>query len=205
VDWLDIVKFFAALFAIMNPVGNMPIFLSVTDGRSPAERAHIAAVAAAAVAVILVVCVLIGSQLLTAFGISVAGLRTAGGLIILSIAYSLLHAKPSGMHHDADSNADAQQNPGIYPLAMPLLAGPGAIATVIVFAHGAHGGGAYLGLIGVVAVMAALLFLGMRLAVPASRLLGEAGMNIITRIMGIILAAIAVEMMFAGARVLLRS
>ena len=204
-DWLETVKFFAALFAIMNPVGNMPIFLSVTDGRSPAERSHIAAVAAAAVAVILAVCALIGAQLLAAFGISVAGLRTAGGLIILSIAYSLLHAKPSGMHHDAEADAEAQQNPGIYPLAMPLLAGPGAIATVIIFAHGVHGGGAYLGLIGVVVVMAALLFLGMRLAVPVSRLLGQAGMNIITRIMGIILAAIAVEMVFAGARVLLRS
>jgi len=205
VDWPELVKFFAALFAIMNPVGGMPIFLSVTEGKSTVERSRIAVVAATAVAAILIVCVLIGSQVLAAFGISIAGLRAAGGLIILSIAFSLLHAKPSGMHHDPESDAGAQQSPGIYPLAMPLLAGPGAIATVIVFSHGAHGGGAYLGLIGVIVVMAALLFLGMRLAVPASRLLGEAGMNIITRIMGIILAAIAVEMVFAGARVFLRS
>jgi MarC family membrane protein len=201
VDWGEIVKAFAALFAIMNPIGNIPIFLSVTDGKSDAERSRIAGVAAAAVAAILVACVLIGAELLRAFGISVAGLRTAGGLIILSIAYSLLHAKPSGMHH-APGDADPQENPAVYPLAMPLLAGPGAIATVIVFAHGATG---YVGLIGVVLVMAVLLFLGMRLAVPASRLLGDAGMNIITRVMGIILAAIAVEMVFAGARVLLRS
>lgn len=93
----------------------------------------------------------------------------------------------------------------MYPLAMPLLAGPGAIATVIVFAHGAHGMPDYAGLIGVVVVMAVLLLLGMRLAVPASRLLGTSGMNIITRVMGIILAAIAVEMVFAGAQALLRS
>jgi len=207
VDWPELVKFFAALFAIMNPVGSMPIFLSATEGKSPAERARIALVAAAAVAVILTVCALVGTQILAAFGISIAGLRTAGGLIILSIAYSLLHARPSGMHHGGEADSGAQENPAIYPLAMPLLAGPGAIATVIVFAHGAHGahrGSAYLGLIVVIVVMAVLQFLGMRLAVPASRILGEGGMNIITRIMGIILAAIAVEMVFGGARVLLR-
>jgi multiple antibiotic resistance protein len=76
----EIVKAFAALFAIMNPIGNIPIFLSVTDGKSDAERARIAGVAAAAVAAILVLCVLIGAELLRAFGISVAGLRTAGGV-----------------------------------------------------------------------------------------------------------------------------
>ncbi|MGB8437488.1 MAG: MarC family protein [Burkholderiales bacterium] len=203
--WSELVKSFAALFAIMNPIGNMPIFLSVTDGKSPADRARIALTAAIAVAAILTGCILIGADLLAAFGISVAGLRTAGGLIILSIAYSLLHAKPSGMHHDADADPGVKESPAVYPLALPLLAGPGAIATVIVFAHDAHGGMAYAGLIGVVVVMAVLLFLGMRLAVPASNLLGTAGMNIITRVMGIILAAIAVEMIFAGARVLWNS
>ena len=202
-DWSELVRFFAALFAIMNPIGNMPIFLSVTEGSTDAQRSRTAIVAATAVAAILGVCVVIGAELLHVFGISVDALRTAGGLIILSIAYSLLHAKPSGMHHDP-ADAVAQENPGVYPLAMPLLAGPGAIATVIVFAHGAHGAPSYAGLIGVVLVMAVLLFLGMRLAVPASRLLGPAGMNIITRVMGIILAAIAVEMVFAGARGLLK-
>ena len=202
--WSELVKFFAALFAIMNPIGNMPIFLSVTEGSSDAQRSRTALVAATAVAAILTVCILIGADLLRAFGISVDALRTAGGLIILSIAYSLLHAKPSGMHHDPADGA-AQENPGVYPLAMPLLAGPGAIATVIVFAHDARGAPAYAGLIGVVMVMAVLLFLGMRLAVPASRVLGTAGMNIITRVMGIVLAAIAVEMVFAGASGLLKS
>jgi multiple antibiotic resistance protein len=203
-DWGELVRFFAALFAIMNPIGNMPIFLSVTEGRTDAERSRTAFVAATAVAAILSVCVLIGAQLLHVFGISVDALRTAGGLIILSIAYSLLHAEPSGMHHDP-AEMVAQENPGVYPLAMPLLAGPGAIATVIVFAYGARGAPPYAGLIGVVLVMAVLLLLGMRLAVPASRLFGPAGMNIITRVMGIILAAIAVEMVFAGARGLLKS
>jgi multiple antibiotic resistance protein len=204
VEWGDIAKYFAALFAIMNPIGNIPVFLSVTDGKSDAERSRIAMVAAAAVALILIVCVLIGAELLRAFGISVAGLRTAGGLIILSIAYSLLHAKPSGIHQ-SPTDATAQDNPAIYPLAMPMLAGPGAISTVIVFAHGASGASAYPGLIGVIAVMAVLLYLGMRISVPASRFLGNAGMNVITRMMGIILAAIAVEMVFAGARTLLQA
>ncbi len=200
-EWTEIVKFFAALFAIMNPVGNIPVFLSVSEGRADAERARIAAVAASAVAVILVTCVLVGAVLLDAFQISIAGLRTAGGLIVLSIAYSLLHAKPSGMHH-APGDAQAQDDPAVYPLALPLMAGPGAIATTIVFAHEASGAAAHAALIGVAVVMAALSYVAMRLAVPASRLLGAQGMNIITRLMGIILAAIAVQMIFAGARVL---
>ena len=202
-EWSDIVKFFAALFAIMNPIGGIPVFLSVTDGKTDVERARIATVASIAVALILIVCVLVGVELLRAFGISVAGLRTAGGLIILSIAYSLLHAKPSGMHQSPE-DVRAQDNPAIYPLAMPMIAGPGAISTVIVFAHGAGGASAYGALIAVIVVMAFLVFLGMRMAVLASKVLGPAGMNVITRMMGIILAAIAVEMVFAGGRALLQ-
>ena len=201
-DWSDLVKYFAALFAIMNPIGNIPIFLSVTEGSSDAQRARTALVASVGVAAILSICVLVGNDLLRVFGISVAALRAAGGLIILTIAFSLLNAKPSGIHHDA-AEASGRENPGLYPLAMPLLAGPGAISTVIVFAHDMRGVPAYAALIGVVAVMAVLLYLGMRLAVPASRVLGSAGTNIITRVMGIILAAIAVEMVFAGVRGLL--
>jgi len=203
VEWGEIVKFLAALFAIMNPIGNIPIFLSVTDGCTSAQRARIAWVTSAAVTAILVICVLIGAALLGAFDISIAGLRTAGGLIVLSIAFSLLNAKPSGIHHET-ADAAPQNDPAVYPLAIPLLAGPGAISTAIIFAHGAHGVEGTAGLVAAIVVMAVLLYLGMRLAVPASRLLGTAGMNVITRIMGIILAAISVQMIFAGAKVLLQ-
>lgn len=203
-EWNDTVKFFAALFAIMNPIGGMPVFLSVTAGKSNSERARIALVCAASVAIILVVCVLLGAELLKAFGISVAGLRTAGGLIILSIAFSLLHAKASGIHQTA-GDEEAQESPAVYPLAMPMIAGPGAISTVIVFAHGTQGATGYATLITVILLMTVLIYVGMRMAVVTSRYLGEAGMNVITRLMGIVLAAIAVEMVFSGARVLLAS
>jgi multiple antibiotic resistance protein len=202
VEWSDTVKFFAALFAIMNPIGGMPVFLSVTDGKSNRERARIAFVCAATVAIILVVCVLLGAELLKAFGISVGGLRAAGGLIILSVAFSLLHAKPSGIHQ-SEGDADAQESPAVYPLAMPMIAGPGAISTVIVYAHGTHGVAGYGTLIAVILLMAVLIYAGMRMAVATSSFLGAAGMNIITRLMGIILAAIAVEMVFSGAQALL--
>ena len=147
------------------------------------------------------VCVLLGAELLKAFGISVAGLRAAA-VIILSIAFSLLHAKASGIHQ-TEGDADAQESPAVYPLAMPMIAGPGAISTVIVFAHGTQGATGYATLIAVILLMAVLIYIGMRMAVGTSRYLGQAGMNIITRMMGIILAAIAVEMVFSGARVLL--
>jgi multiple antibiotic resistance protein len=86
-----------------------------------------------------------------------------------------------------------------------MIAGPGAISTVIVFAHGAQGATGYATLIAVILAMAVLIYIGMRMAVVTSRYLGQAGMNIVTRLMGIVLAAIAVEMVFSGARVLLAS
>jgi multiple antibiotic resistance protein len=196
----EFVKFAAALFAILNPFGNTAIFLSVTADRSSAERQRIALMAAAAVLVTLLVAAAIGEEILALFGISIGAFRVAGGVIVLLIGLSMLHARPSGVHHSAEEEAAGQQkdNPAIFPLAIPVIAGPGAIATVILYAQHAEGIGGALTIGIVILLMCGVLLLALRAADRLSSLLGPTGMNVLTRLMGMILAAIAVEMMAGG-------
>ena len=134
-------RFAAALFAIMNPFGNIAIFLSITADRSPAERGRIATMTTAAVLITLLVVAVLGEEILALFDISVGSFRIAGGIIILILALSMLHAQPSGVHHSAQEEdaGKAKDNPAVFPLAIPLIAGPGSMATVILYSQHAHG------------------------------------------------------------------
>jgi multiple antibiotic resistance protein len=196
----EFVKFAAALFAILNPFGNTAIYLSVTADRSAAERRQIALIASLAVLITLAVAAVLGQDILALFGISIGSFRIAGGLIILLIALSMLHARPSGVHHSAQEETDGQQkdNPAIFPLAIPVIAGPGAMATVILYAQHVQGVGGAIAIGAVIVLMCLILLVTLRAAGRLSSLLGATGMNVLTRLMGMILAAIAVEMIAGG-------
>jgi multiple antibiotic resistance protein len=198
----ELVKFAAALFAILNPFGNTAIFLSVTAERSTADRQRIALLTSVAVLITLVVAAVVGQEILDLFGISIGSFRIAGGVIVLLIALSMLHARQSGVHHSAQEEADGQQkdNPAIFPLAIPVIAGPGAIATVILYAEHAGSVGGALTIGAVILLLCLVLLVTLRAADRLSGLLGPTGMNVLTRLMGMILAAIAVEMMAGGLR-----
>jgi multiple antibiotic resistance protein len=195
------VKVFAALFAIMNPIANIPVFLSLTEGRQDAEKRRIAGVAAIGVTVGCVVSVIGGSAILGVFGLTIDDFRLAGGLLVLLIALSMLHGSSSAQHHPNENELDSDggtQDIAIYPLTMPLLVGPGTIATLIVFGHTAMAEGREAGLaIGLAAfllVLAAALF-----SAPFIGHYLSANVTAITkRLMGMILAAIAVEMIMAS-------
>jgi multiple antibiotic resistance protein len=196
----ELVKFAAALFAILNPFGNTAIFLSITAERSSAERQKIAVMTSAAVLVTLPVATVIGRDILALFGISIGAFRIAGGIIVLLIALSMLRARPSAVHHSAEEEADAQlkDNPAIFPLAIPVIAGPGAIATVILYAEHADGLGGALTIGVVILLKCGVLVVALCAAGRLSSLLGPTGTNVLTRLTGMILAAIAVEMMAGG-------
>jgi multiple antibiotic resistance protein len=198
----EFVKFAAALFAILNPFGNTTIFLSVTAERSTADRQRIALLTSVAVLITLVVAAVVGQEILDLFGISIGSFRIAGGVIVLLIALSMLRARQSGVHHSAQEEADGQQkdNPAIFPLAIPVIAGPGAIATVILYAEHAGSVGGALTIGAVILLLCLVLLVTLRAADRLSGLLGPTGMNVLTRLMGMILAAIAVEMMAGGLR-----
>ncbi len=199
---LGFVKFGVALFAILNPIGVAPLYLALTEDDDAATRRRIALIAAVSVAVTLAVVMFAGRQLLALFSISVNDLRVAGGLIVLLIALSMLQGQPSAVH---TSEADLQDgkkkaSPAVVPLAIPMVSGPGAMATVIVTAGEAKSIVGHAVLLGVILVNALVCYVMFRLAVPLDRRLGASGMNIIVRVMGLILAAIAVDMMASGLR-----
>jgi len=196
----EFLRFAAALFAIMNPFGSVAIFLSITADRSAAERGKIATVTVAAVLITLLVAAVLGQQILALFGISVGAFRIAGGIIILIMGLSMLHAQPSGVHRSAQEEdaGRTKDNPAVFPLAIPMIAGPGSMATVILYSQHARGllGAATIG--AVIVLMCGVLLLTLHTADRLSAFMGTTGMKVLTRLMGMLLAAIAIEMMVGG-------
>jgi multiple antibiotic resistance protein len=190
------------MLAVTNPIGNLAIFAGLTAERSDAERRATAVTCAVAVLVIFLTVTWAGSLILKAFGITVAAFEGAGGLIVLLLGLAMLHSRTSAMHHTAAEADEAQSKDsiGVVPMAIPIVAGPGALTTIII--QGArHPGIASrieMSLVGVgISVVILVAFLGSSLI---SRWLGTAGINIVTRIMGIILAAIGVDMIGGAIR-----
>ncbi len=198
--WAEQVKYLIGIFAILNPLGVIPIYLSLMGDRRPEEMHRTALKAAVAVAVILTLAVWVGDALLSFFGIGIPAFRIGGGLLVLIIAIAMFDARTSPARHtDAEQvEAEAKNDIAVVPLAIPLLAGPGTISLTIVDAHQAGGFTDKLvfslGIVGV----AAIVWLVLRLAEPIGERLGTGGLNIATRVMGLILAAMAVQFMADG-------
>ena len=205
-DWSSIIanafiaKTFIGLLAIVNPVGAIPVFLSLTANKTAGQRARTARNAALAVALVLSLVAWSGEAVLGFFGIGIPSFRIGGGLLILLMAVAMLHARMSPTRHtdeEADEAMSDRQDVAVVPLAIPLMAGPGAISLVIVDAHPLGWQGRTL--LTLVVMMAALAAWGaLRLGEPLGRVLGVTGLNITTRIMGLILAAIGVQFIAEG-------
>ena len=198
-EWLEYGKLLVALWALVHPVGAVPLFLSMTE-KCPAERRHVGRVAAIAVGVILILCVFVGQALLLAFGIDIPSFRVAGGLLILFTAFAMMHMPDRRTQESTEDAHEATVNDSvaIVPLAMPILAGPGAISTVIVYAHKSASLSHHLLICAVIVAVAASTFVVFRLALVIGALLGRTGMRVFTQIMGLLIAAIAVEFITQG-------
>ncbi len=197
------IKVFTALFAIMNPIANVPVFLSLTDGATDAERRKVAVTALIAVSVGCVVAAVAGSWILDVFGVSIHDFRLAGGLLVLLIALSMLHGTASTQHASTEQerkDATEVDNVAIYPLAIPLLLGPGSIATMIVLGHSAVSSGTELAFaLGLTAFL--VLLAAFMLSAPfIGHYLSPKVTAITQRLMGMILAAIAVDMILTSLR-----
>lgn len=198
--WSEQLKYLVGLFAILNPFGAIPIYLSMMTDRRPEVMHRTAFKASVAVAVILVLAAWTGDSLLSFFGIGVPAFRIGGGMLLLLIAVAMFGAKTSPAQHTEAEQAEGESKDDIavVPLAIPLLAGPGAISLVIVDAHQAGSlSHRVLFSIGIVAVTV-IVWLVLRLAEPIGKRLGTGGLNIATRVMGLILAAMAVQFMADG-------
>lgn len=203
--WADYLKIFMALVIIVNPVSALPLFVSMTAGNTEAEKKYIARVASISVAVVLILSAVIGQEILAIFGITIASFKVGGAILILLMAISMMHAAPNREKQTPEEAREAaeKENIAVVPLAIPLLSGPGAISTTIVYAT-ERSSPTHLGIIILCCLLVALLtWLALRLATPVSKWLGETGVNIAIRLMGLLLAAVAVEILASGLVVLL--
>jgi len=200
--WTEYTRFFTALLVILDPFMAVPIFLSLTHSCAASERRRVANIAALSVALILVVSALSGESLLVFMGTSLASFRVGGGIVLLLMALSMLRAQPDTLRTTESevSARDGAQGVAVVPLAIPLLAGPGAISTVIIQMHRSTEPLEPLLVIACIFLVCSVLWVVLRLAAPIGNTLGETGLNIINRLFGLILAAIAVEVMSNGLR-----
>jgi multiple antibiotic resistance protein len=200
-DMLELLKATLALFAIVDPVGVIPIFLLATQGYTFMQSRSAARIAALTVLGVLTLFTFLGQPMLMVFGIRLASFSVAGGLLLLLLALSMVQAQVSPQRQTEDEAVEAEEKDavGVVPLGIPLLAGPGAITHMIVAAGAAKGEVMHqAALLIPVALVALSVWLSFRAAPTIARQLGKTGIHVVTRLMGLIIAAISIEMIASG-------
>ena len=200
-DWKFALTAFATAFTIIDPIGMIPLTLAATVSLPAERRPRIVDQAVAVAAAVLLVMGLIGRPLLNYLGITLPAFLIAGGILLFLIAIDMLFARPTGVKRTPEEEREAAlaENPAVFPLAIPMIAGPGTIATVLLLVNLAHGDPARV--VTVIAAFAAALFitwLFMRGATRFQHLIGTTGIHVVTRLLGIILAALAVQFVLNG-------
>jgi len=195
------VRFTVTLMAVLDPFLAVPVFLTLTAGRAEATRTALARGVAIMVFAVLATSALLGDTILTTIGASLAAFRVGGGLVLLLMALSMLNAQAGGVRQSPDEAEEVEQGElsGIVPLAIPLLAGPGSISTTII--HAEAGGTAHLvALLVCILIVSFFTWVVLRAAGLIVARLGTTGLNIATRLLGLLLAALAVQTMAEGLR-----
>ena len=199
-EYSEYLKIFIGLLAIVNPFGAIPMFISMTADESIAQRRSTINQVAMGLTIILLVSLFAGDLLLRSFGITIDSFRVGGGILVLLMAISMLQAKTSPVKQTTEEANESiqKESVAIVPLAMPLLAGPGAISTVILAAHKADSVVGSLIIAGGIIVLSLVVWVVLRLSPWIAGRMGATGINIMTRIMGLMLTAIAVEFIASG-------
>ncbi len=199
----EYLRFAATLTAVLDPFLAVPIFLSVTAAGGGRSRQRLAVAVTLTVFAVLAGAAIFGEALLKFLGASLPAFQAGGGLVLLLMALAMLNAQAGGMRQSRAEVEELESGAltGVVPLAVPLLAGPGAIGTTIIAAQ--VGGFAHIGaLLGCIALVCAMLWLVLRVADGVGQRLGTTGLNIATRLLGLLLAAIAIETMADGLKLL---
>jgi len=193
------IKIFVAMIVIVNPIGIMPVFVAMTAHTSQDERKKIARIASISVFIVLLISAVLGERVLEMFGISIASFKVGGAILVMTAALSMMQAMPTRDKQTPEEAKEAEDKASIavVPLAIPLLAGPGAMSTIIIYASEKktflHIGAVCLVVLGI----AIATWLALRIATKVGSRMSKTTVNVATRIMGLLLAALAVEI-FAG-------
>jgi multiple antibiotic resistance protein len=199
---MDLFKPLIALLAIVNPIGCIPFFIHFTQGFSGEQRRRTIRVAAFSAGCVIAVSALAGLKIIEFFGISLASFQVGGGMLLLISSLQMLNAQPAeGRSSDVsegDTKVDAGDSIAIVPLTIPLLTGPATISTMVIYADKTRHGWQLAALVGYGVVIALAVWVAFSLSGRIARVLGKTGINVMTRLMGLILAALAVEVMSDG-------
>jgi multiple antibiotic resistance protein len=190
---------FVTILVIMDPVGGVPVFLSLTRAQTSAQRRRSALQAMAVAAAVILAFAAAGQQVLHYLGISIEALRVSGGLILVLVALELLRPSGSGTVETA-----AGGNVALVPLGTPMLAGPGAIAATMIYVRAADGPAQVATVVGALIAVLLVVLVALLAANRIARLLGANGIDLASRLVGLLLAAIAVQMVAAGVQAWVR-
>jgi multiple antibiotic resistance protein len=198
-------KFFIVFFVVVEPISLIPIFTGLTSGATPDYKRRMAVKAVGVSAVILLLCALAGAPFLNLMGISLEAFRIFGGLLLFLLALEMVFARESGTRTSSSEAAESRRRADIsvFPLAFPFITGPGALATILLWfgpLHLAAQGALFAALLasaGLVLVIALALML---LADPLMRVIGVTGANVASRLLGVVLGALAVQFVLDGLR-----
>jgi len=192
-------KAFTTLFVVMDPVGLAPVFVALAGDRPEAERRRIAKRAVTIATFLLVFFGFFGEPLLRYLGIGLAAFRTAGGILLFKIALDMVFVHRVRETPEEEEEARTREDISVFPLAIPLLVGPGAMASILVLtAEARHVPLGWAAVVAAAALVLVLAYLALRLADRISALLGRTGVNVVTRVLGVLLAALAVQFVFDG-------
>lgn len=199
---MDLLKPLIALLAIVNPIGAVPFFIHFTQHLSPGARRHTVHVSAFAAFMVIAISGLAGLKIIEFFGITVASFQVGGGMLLLVSSLNMLNAQPAESRgHDVDdgqAKAAAGASIAVVPLTVPLLTGPATISTMVIYAEKTRTLMEHAVLVGYGVVIGVATYLAFSAAGRIERVLGQTGINVMTRLMGLILAAMAVELLADG-------
>jgi len=193
---------FTTMFIIMDPPGLVPVFIALTQGMSAEQRRAIAVRACIVAGVLMILFLFVSEAVLGFIGISMDAFRIAGGILLFLTALDMLFQRRQARRADnaAEGQAEHQDDPSVFPLALPLIVGPGAITTIILLAGNATSAADFGAIAGVLMAVLLITFLAFLVAPTIERALGKTGLNIVTRVLGMLLAALAVQFVLDGLR-----
>ena len=197
-EWAYITGAFITLLFIIDPFAIIPVYLAVSGHFSPAGRQHVRRKATAVALSLLIAMALLGTKIFEMFGITMPAFQIAGGLLLLLIGVAQLNDSRTNLPAAGAEEAKARDDISVFPLATPLLAGPGAISTVILLATKASTWWRLLGLLAAITACILVTYAALGAAARVERLLGRTGMNLLSRVMGIVLTAVAVQFILNG-------
>ena len=199
---MDLLKPLIALLAIVNPIGVIPFFIHFTQGLTPTQRRNTARVASISAFVVIAMSALAGLKIIEFFGISLASFQVGGGLLLMMSSLQMLNAEPAESRKadfsEGSDKADAGASVAIVPLTIPLLTGPATISTMIIYADKTRHWWQLGVLVGYGVVIGLAVWVAFGLSGRIAGVLGKTGINVMTRLMGLLLAALAVEVMSEG-------